>query len=136
MDPAEAKAAAQALADQRLADLAAKPGVEPAIADYIRAVSAIAVEYSVPPTDEAKRKTLDQMILDAQAARETFCTSDGQGGREPGSFLTSMREVTLNEAAEKYRDENGLDDATSTVVAGRVLTAVESKLCTGQAAGA
>lgn len=125
------------MSDRRLGELAAKPDVEPAIAGYIREMMAIAVEYSVPPNDEAKRKTIDQMILDARAARETFCTSDGQGGREPGSFLTSMREVTLNEAAEKYRDENSLDDATSTVVAGRVLTAVESKLCTGQqAAGA
>lgn len=131
-----AKSAAQAMADRRLGELATRTDTEPAVAAYIKETMAIAVQYNVPPSTEAKSKSIDQIVMDASAVRERLCVGDGQGGWEPGSLLTSMRDTAVSEIADMYQEENGLEEAVSAVVAGRVLTAVETKLCTGKQQGA
>jgi hypothetical protein len=131
-DAAAAKSEIQAKADQRLAEIAAAPNLEPGIAGYLREVVAISLEFQVKPSKDGKNSTVNEAITDAKAARELMCISDGNGNWAPGSGFTSMRDVYVDEFAKGLKEDNQVEgDSVATVVAGRVLTAMEKHLCQG-----
>ncbi|WP_331768182.1 hypothetical protein [Embleya sp. NBC_00896] len=133
--PAASDADIQTKADQRLAEIAARPDIEPALADFLRETIAVSLEYKVRATEEGKKRTLDDQVLNAKATRERLCTRDGQGRWAPGSLLTTMRDLSVNELAkDMLKDKQVDDEATAAVVAGRMLTAIETKLCQGKQA--
>ncbi|MGW9211350.1 hypothetical protein ACWGR4_30795 [Embleya sp. NPDC055664] len=133
--PAAFDADVRAKADQRLAEIAARPDIEPTLADFLRETIAVSLEYKVRATEEGRKRTLDDQVLNAKATRERLCTHDGQGRWVPGSLVTTMRDLSVDELAKgMLKDKQVDDEATAAVVAGRMLTAIETKLCQGKQA--
>jgi hypothetical protein len=135
-DPAAAKAEIKAKVDKRRQELAARPDIDPGVAAYMREVLDIGEEFGVRGSES--NSTIDEAVIEIKANREEMCTSDGNGGWAPGFEVTSMRSTVVKELAKQIHKDKMVDggESVETVVAGRIVTAIETKLCAGKQQGA